>query len=220
VAGLRDAANLCWKLAWVSKGLAAPGILDSYDIERRPHARKMIGLAQLMGRLIMPRSQFKALLVHGLMRLMGLLPPLRALFEELKIKPANRFASGLFMAGKRSGGQLAQGLVRPLDGPIVLSDDLLGDQLSLIGFGVEPQQSLDEPLRVKWLSRGGQFVQVGLRGQKASGSSTFAEDMSDALVPAIKPGQVVVVRPDRVIMHAGPAGQAAQMVRECLALLD
>src|SRR3990167_3445480 len=31
VAGLRDAANLAWKLAWVLKGRAAPNILDSYD---------------------------------------------------------------------------------------------------------------------------------------------------------------------------------------------
>lgn len=220
VAGLRDAANLCWKLAWVSKGLAAPAILDSYDIERRPHARKMIDLAQLMGRLIMPRSQFKALLVHGLMRLMGLLPPLRALFEELKIKPANRFDSGLFRAGKTCGGQLAQGLVRPLDSAIVLSDEVLGERLSLVGFGVDPQAMLDEPARARWLARGGQFLQVGLRGQRPAGSTPFVEDMSDALVPAIKPGQLAVVRPDRVIMHAGPATQAAQMIKECLALLD
>jgi 3-(3-hydroxy-phenyl)propionate hydroxylase len=219
VAGLRDAANLCWKLAWVSKGLAAPAILDSYDIERRPHARKMIDLAQLMGRLIMPRSQFKALLVHGLMRLLGLLPPLRALFEELKIKPANHFASGLFMAGKRCGGQLAQGLVKPLDGPIVLSDEVLGDRLSLIGFGVDPQGLLDEPLRARWLSGGGQFLQIGLRGQRPLGASPFVEDMSDALAPVMGVGQVAVVRPDRVIMQVGAAGQARQMVAQCLALL-
>ena len=56
VAGLRDAANLCWKLAWVVKGRADPGILDTYDEERRPHAKAMINLAKFMGKLVMPRT--------------------------------------------------------------------------------------------------------------------------------------------------------------------
>ena len=40
VAGLRDAANLSWKIAWVVQGRAAPKILDSYDEERRPTPRR------------------------------------------------------------------------------------------------------------------------------------------------------------------------------------
>ena len=40
VAGLRDVANLAWKLAWVVRGQADERILDSYDAERRPHAQE------------------------------------------------------------------------------------------------------------------------------------------------------------------------------------
>lgn len=220
VAGLRDAANLCWKLAWVSQGRATPAILDSYDSERRPHARKMIAMAKQMGLLIMPRSPFKALLVHGLMRLVGLVPALRAYFEELKIKPANRFKQGLFVAGKQSGAQLAQGLVRQAGKPVQLSDELLGDTLTLIGFAVDPQAALDKAARERWLARGGRFLQIGLRSQRQSGASPFAEDMNDALAPRMGRGQVAVVRPDRVIMQAGPAAQTQQMLERCLALLD
>jgi len=36
--GVADAHNLAWKLAMVSKGLAGPALLDSYDLERRPIA--------------------------------------------------------------------------------------------------------------------------------------------------------------------------------------
>ncbi|GAB2736174.1 FAD-dependent monooxygenase [Nocardioides pakistanensis] len=36
--GVADAANLAWKLALVSRGLAGPALLDSYDAERRPMA--------------------------------------------------------------------------------------------------------------------------------------------------------------------------------------
>ncbi|MGB6554567.1 MAG: FAD-dependent monooxygenase [Candidatus Binataceae bacterium] len=36
--GLQDAANLAWKLALVCQGAAEPGLLDSYEAERRPIA--------------------------------------------------------------------------------------------------------------------------------------------------------------------------------------
>jgi len=72
VAGLRDAANLAWKLAWVVQRRADARILDSYHIERQPHARAMIRLAQWMGKLIMPRNGLAAFLAHGIARLMTL----------------------------------------------------------------------------------------------------------------------------------------------------
>lgn len=48
-AGLRDAANLAWKLAAVLAGVLAESVLDTYQLEREPHARSMIRLAQLIG---------------------------------------------------------------------------------------------------------------------------------------------------------------------------
>ncbi|PZG43012.1 monooxygenase [Spongiactinospora gelatinilytica] len=36
--GIHDAANLAWKLAYVSRGWAGPALLDTYDTERRPIA--------------------------------------------------------------------------------------------------------------------------------------------------------------------------------------
>jgi 2-polyprenyl-6-methoxyphenol hydroxylase-like FAD-dependent oxidoreductase len=34
--GVADAHNLAWKLAYVTRGIAGPGLLDTYDAERRP----------------------------------------------------------------------------------------------------------------------------------------------------------------------------------------
>jgi flavoprotein hydroxylase len=39
-AGIRDAANLAWKLDLVLTGRAPDGLLDTYDQERRPSARQ------------------------------------------------------------------------------------------------------------------------------------------------------------------------------------
>ena len=49
-AGIRDAANLAWKIAAVVHGTLPVISLDSYEAERAPHARAMIRLASLVGR--------------------------------------------------------------------------------------------------------------------------------------------------------------------------
>ena len=51
-AGMRDAANLAWKLAAVLRGAAPDALLDSYETERLPHARAFIELAVEIGGLI------------------------------------------------------------------------------------------------------------------------------------------------------------------------
>jgi 3-(3-hydroxy-phenyl)propionate hydroxylase len=50
--GLRDVANLAWKLAAVIRRGAQPGILDSYQTEREPQVRAVIELAIAMGRVV------------------------------------------------------------------------------------------------------------------------------------------------------------------------
>ncbi len=48
-AGLRDAMNLSWKLAGVLAGELPETVLDSYEQERKPHARALIRLASTSG---------------------------------------------------------------------------------------------------------------------------------------------------------------------------
>ena len=51
-AGIRDAANLAWKLGRVVRGEAGEDLLDSYQSERHPHVREYIELAVRLGGLI------------------------------------------------------------------------------------------------------------------------------------------------------------------------
>jgi 3-(3-hydroxy-phenyl)propionate hydroxylase len=226
VAGLRDAANLAWKIAWVLHGRAAPGILASYDEERRPHAKAMIGLARFLGKLIMPRNAAVAFLTHGIMRLIRLVRPLRDHFEELGIKPKNVFAKGLFVIESSPsklvrGGPLPQGWVRSRDGRIQLSDDVLGPTLTLVGFGLDAGGNLDAATLRAFAASGGKVVQIAHRGQMLHlGSETWWEDLQGSFMPGIAPfGWAAVVRPDRTILHDGPAVAADRLVQESLALL-
>ena len=220
VAGLRDAANLAWKLAWVLQGRAAPAILDSYDAERRPHARAMVQLAERMGRLIMPRTPLMAFLTHGFIRLIRLIPPLRALIDEQKIKPRQRFSKGLFVrgsasAGIRRGEPLRQCVVQAAAGAPGLSDDLLGPGFALVGLGVDPAPHLDAETTAALHAAGGRTVHLGDR----NGSAAYRDGDGTLINSATRKGWAALVRPDRIVFHDGPVAESARIVREGLARL-
>ena len=50
--GMRDAANLSWKLAHVCRGEADDELLDTYELERSPHARASIQEATRIGEIV------------------------------------------------------------------------------------------------------------------------------------------------------------------------
>jgi 3-(3-hydroxy-phenyl)propionate hydroxylase len=226
VAGLRDAANLSWKLAWVIQGRASPDILDSYDEERRPHAKAMIDLAKFMGRLIMPRSAGVALSIHGALRLLRLTAAIRRYFDDLGIKPKNVFPRGLFVAGRSGsklvrGGPLPQGWVRASNGAVLLSDEVLGSSLSLVGFGRDPHEHLGPSEAQDFAACGGKVVQIGHRGQAHHVRREDCwEDLDGTFQPGAAPfGWAAIVRPDRIVLHDGPVADVNRLVRESLALM-
>jgi 3-(3-hydroxy-phenyl)propionate hydroxylase len=227
VAGLRDVANLAWKLAWVCQGLARPALLESYAQERRPHVKAMIDLAQHMGRLVMPRNQATAFVVHGLMRVANTVPRLKRLFENLEIKPVNRFKAGCFVrpcggAGLKRGQQMPQVWLKPFaGGEVRLSDDVLGTGFAMVGFGVDPSSTLSPADVQAWISSGGQFVQIDPRGHMASTTAQRPwEDLTGGLMPAVAPvGWVAILRPDKVVMHDGPVTDASALLKQAWSLV-
>ena len=228
VAGLRDAANLAWKLAWVVHGRADERILDSYDAERRPHARKIINLARFLGALVMPGNRAAAFVVHGLMRAIRVFPAGRALFDDLKVKPANTFDSGLFWRNKRAerlraGSTLPQGWVRPGSGGApILSDDALGLHWALIGVGVDPAARLRPDQLERWQRAGGRIWQWCHRSQAQhlAPAAQRLEALDEALLPRRAPlGWIVIVRPDRCVMAEGPVEQVETMLEQALHLI-
>ena len=53
--GVRDAANLCWKLDGVLRGELPESVLDSYEAERKPHVKQVTRRAVFVGRIITER---------------------------------------------------------------------------------------------------------------------------------------------------------------------
>ncbi|RNG36066.1 FAD-dependent monooxygenase [Streptomyces botrytidirepellens] len=59
--GMQDAVNLGWKLAAALRDTAPPGLLDTYDTERRQAARRMVLNAEAQSALTAPGSDTTAL---------------------------------------------------------------------------------------------------------------------------------------------------------------
>uniref|UniRef100_UPI0035947171 bifunctional 3-(3-hydroxy-phenyl)propionate/3-hydroxycinnamic acid hydroxylase n=1 Tax=Thiocapsa sp. TaxID=2024551 RepID=UPI0035947171 len=75
--GLRDAANLAWKLAAVTNGEADQALLDTYQPERAPNLRATIDMAIMMGRMVCTTNRLGAAvrdMKFAFARMIGKLP--------------------------------------------------------------------------------------------------------------------------------------------------
>jgi 3-(3-hydroxy-phenyl)propionate hydroxylase len=140
--GVRDAANLCWKIEEVLAGRARDALLDTYDTERRPHARAVIDLSVRLGRIVMTTSRPRALLRDVLVRMAMHTPPGRRYLTEMRYRPEARVRSGAVVSLDGPGHELVGTMLpqpRVLHGPRHLParlDDVLGRGWSLLGIGV------------------------------------------------------------------------------------
>lgn len=153
--GVRDAHNLAWKLIGVLKGKMAETALLSYESERRDHAWALIRLALNLGVVMAPATILRARLISGAFALIGLLPPLRDYFLQMRFKPKPRFTKGLVLtegeAGKLSCGQMfPQPMLTDAQGHERLLDDYIGAGFSLIQYGDYTRQRIDELQHSFW----------------------------------------------------------------------
>jgi 3-(3-hydroxy-phenyl)propionate hydroxylase len=144
--GLRDAQNLGWKLAEAIAGKVDDAFLDSYEVERKPHAWEMINLALRMGQVMMPENGVKAALTRAAFGVLGLYPPARDYFAQMRYKPKPRFRQGLlFPDGKPEsqtmvGRLIPQPVVEDTDRVRCLLDRQLPDQPAVVVFDEYPDR--------------------------------------------------------------------------------
>lgn len=76
-AGLRDAVNLSWKLAGVVNGWLPEVVLNSFEAERKPHARAMIRLALGVGAAMTAGGRAGDMLRRAVVPRLRLIPGIR-----------------------------------------------------------------------------------------------------------------------------------------------
>ncbi|WDU65616.1 bifunctional 3-(3-hydroxy-phenyl)propionate/3-hydroxycinnamic acid hydroxylase [Pseudomonas poae] len=153
--GVRDAHNLAWKLIGVVSGKMAPAILQTYESERRDHAWALIKLALNLGVVMAPASVLRARLISGAFALIGLVPPLRDYFLQMRFKPKPRLRQGLVLSegalGNLSSGQMfPQPSLTDSHGVERLLDDYIGAGFALIQYGDPREQRVDKLQHPLW----------------------------------------------------------------------
>ncbi len=207
--GVRDAANLAWKLAAVVRGEMPEGLLDTYERERKPHAWSLIQMALRIGRFMQPKQVWTAALAQGALKVMSLLlPPVRDYVLHLKFKPQPRFAEGFFCPDAASKARVPPGQLLPQPrvelacGRRVLLDDVLGHGFALLQLAGTPALQLPGPLRsvrVAVVRRADDFLP---ELADAHPGATLVRDIDGALeaLLASAGAEAIVLRPDRYVL--------------------
>jgi 3-(3-hydroxy-phenyl)propionate hydroxylase len=214
--GLRDAGNLAWKLAMlVRHGGRVNEVLQSYEHERRGHAREMIDLADSFGRLLMPTNRLLAWARDMFFGSVARLPSVRNYVLQMRFKPMPRYDRGLVVLpeivapGSAIGRMMIQPDVEVGPGQREKLDSVLGTGFALVGWKADPQQALSEASIAAWRQLGSRFIRIersrsGVsRNQRIvqDNGTICVEDIDNALADwfHVQGHPMVILRPDRYV---------------------
>ena len=200
--GMKDAANLAWKLAAVIAGNADPGILDSYEMERAQNVRSMVNVSRRLGAVIMPTNRTVARLRDTVFALLNLSSNFRAFVRRGGVLPPPQISkSALTSAGRDSliGQMLPQPDVssgrdvQPLD-------SFLGcHQWLVLGIGFDPTAALSNRDRAILSGLGARLVAINAADVDPMTLPLQCRDQTFVDWAKARRLGGVLVRPDRFI---------------------
>ncbi len=213
--GIRDAANLGWKLAAVVKGELPASLLDSYEAERKPHAQALIDMALKIGGYMQPKSVPGAAMTQTLLRLLCLARPVRDYILQLKFKPKPQYAHGYFVRSDQLPAcelflqpqvQDRSGAQRPLD-------ELMGGGYAVVGWDGPDLEEEARKLRAAGLDCSVVALIPGqddFLGQQDTAHVRFARDFRDDIARWLDAhgARAAVLRPDRYVLGLLRPGQS------------
>lgn len=210
--GVRDAANLAWKLAAVVQGRLPASLLDSYETERKPHAWSLIQMAVRIGTFMQPKSVPAAMLTQGALKLFSVFPPVRDYVLQLKFKPKPRFFEGFFVPCRAAAARVPAGQLLPQPqvelpgGAHAALDDLLGSGFALLSLADADGSAVAAALAA--LAAAGldcrHIPVVAQRDDflKCAGPQATLRDCDGTLEAILRSAgaQAVLLRPDRYVL--------------------
>ncbi|WP_409427217.1 bifunctional 3-(3-hydroxy-phenyl)propionate/3-hydroxycinnamic acid hydroxylase [Mycobacterium sp. SMC-11] len=225
--GIRDAMNLGWKLAAVVRGHARPSLLDSYDTERRKHARAMIDLSTMVGKVISPTNRRVAGLRDRVIRAASAVPTLKRYVLEMRFKPMPRYERGAVVHDQPrrpdspAGTLFIQPRVDTRSGTDLLLDEVIGTGFAVLAWNNNPRVLLGKDAFARWTALGASFVAVRPStqlhwtppGQVDDPAITIVGDRTGELKAWFDrhSESVLFLRPDRCIAAACIAQRAPEV---------
>jgi 2-polyprenyl-6-methoxyphenol hydroxylase-like FAD-dependent oxidoreductase len=206
-AGLRDAANLAWKLDLVLSDRADEDLLDTYPTERVPDVRTAIEFSIELGRVICVADPLEAAARDEAMG--AAVGP-----DPVEAPDPPPIGAGVVEPSSPHAGQLfPQGVVIH-QGRRCLFDDCFGTGWMIVTAGSDPLD-LDPAVAAWFTSLGGRLVTIGTGGEGVGGDAADADGTYGRWFAAHQVGWALQ-RPDFRLYGtaADPAG-----VRDLLAAL-
>ncbi len=230
--GIRDAVNLGWKLAATISGTAGDALLDTYDLERRSHARAMIDLSTTVGRWVSPTSKRLAALRDATLIAASAVPSIKRYIVEMRFKPMPRYASGAVTytcsqpKDAAVGRQFIQPRVDTRSAQNVLLDDVLGPWFSVVCWNNNPVGVLGDEAE-RWLKLGASLIELRPQSQLHwhggdDDRVTIVGDRTGALKQFFdtQRASVLFLRPDRFVAGASIAQHAPEVSRALVEALS
>ncbi|WP_280251474.1 bifunctional 3-(3-hydroxy-phenyl)propionate/3-hydroxycinnamic acid hydroxylase [Nocardia abscessus] len=231
--GIRDAANLGWKLAAVVRGQAGDALLDSYDLERRKHARAMIDLSTMVGRVISPTDRKVAAVRDALVRAAAAIPPVQRYVLGMRFKPMPRYERGAVVhdwsrsPASSVGTLFVQPRVDTRDRADVRLDEVLGPWFAVLCWNNRPREVLGATAFERWKTLGARFLEA----RPSTQLHWTGHDDPDVVVVGDRTGalkrwfdgqrdSVLFLRPDRCVAGASIAQLAPELSADLLDTLD
>jgi 3-(3-hydroxy-phenyl)propionate hydroxylase len=200
-AGVRDAANLCWKIAAVLDGSLPEAVLDSYEAERQPHVREVTSRAVFFGRVITERRPLVTALRNPAFRVAMMLPAVGSYLRDAKWFPDAYYPNGFLSTPRRAavGHRPPQPFVLDGNGERQRLDDVLGSRWVLLSAA---DTGAPQP---RWADAGVETITIG---RPASGADVI--DLDDVLTAWMRRRNagVLALRPDGFVYAAAPPGAA------------
>ena len=196
-AGVRDVANLCWKLNAVVAGSLPDSILDTYQAERLPHVNEVTNRAVKVGEIIIDRNRIRAAVRNRLFRVASKVPGFMTWMRNNRWLPDARYQAGLLAqnGNAATGWLIPQPWVIDEKGDHVRFDDVIGGRWTVLHTG--PQHTW-EP----WRSAGVPVFRVVPSGDTAGIDRIVDRDGTLINWLADKDASVVAVRPDGFVYAA------------------
>ncbi|WP_322656306.1 bifunctional 3-(3-hydroxy-phenyl)propionate/3-hydroxycinnamic acid hydroxylase [Streptomyces justiciae] len=200
-AGVRDVANLCWKLDAVLRGELPESLLDSYEAERKPHVKEITRRAVFVGRIITERRSAVTRVRDSVLPVVNRVPRFSQWLQDSNWIPIAHYADG-FQARPRTkatGQQIPQPWVTTPDGSRARLDDALDSRWLLLHGGLPAPQPAWEHLGIPSL-------RITTAGSRPAGGALVDDD--GVLLPWMAERRVttLVLRPDGYVYAAAPAG--------------
>ena len=162
--GMRDAFNLAWKVALVVQGKVTPELLDSYQVERKDHAKAMIDLSVMAGHVLAPPKKWHGMLRDGIAYALNYIKPIKQYLLEMRFKPMPKYHDGALLVSNNANSPIGKMFIQPQvqleSGETVLLDEVLENNFTIIAWGVDPKWGLSEATVKKWQALGVKFLQV------------------------------------------------------------